>query len=62
MGNNYLYNLGDSWAWGYNDNFDIPFKNTYADIVAENFGLEKVTCCKPGWAMGNTVEKFLQSV
>ena len=44
MGNNYLYNLGDSWAWGYSDKlgFDIPLKNTYADQVAEHFGLEKV--------------------
>tara|TARA_R110000803_G_scaffold41704_6_gene89631 strand:- start:9190 stop:9960 length:771 start_codon:yes stop_codon:yes gene_type:complete len=58
----YLYNIGDSWAWGYNDSFDIPFKRTYADIVAENFGLRKVTCCKPGWALGNAVEQFLQRV
>lgn len=58
----YLYNLGDSWAWGFEDSFTIPFKRTYADIVAENFGLKKVTCCKPGWALGNAVEQFLQRV
>jgi len=64
MGNNYLYNLGDSWAWGYSDKlgFDIPLKNTYADRVAEHFGLEKVTCCHPGWALGNAVERFLKRV
>ena len=62
MGNNYLYNLGDSWAWGYGDSFDIPLKPTYADIVAKHFGLEKVTCCNCGWALGNAVELFLQKV
>jgi len=58
----FLYNLGDSWAWGFNDSFKIPFKRTYADIVAENFGLNKITCCKPGWALGNAVEQFLQRI
>lgn len=59
---NKLYNLGDSWAWGFEDSFDIPYETTYADIIANNFNLEKVNCCKPGWALGNVTEKFLQTV
>ena len=29
-----LYNFGDSWAWGYNDNFET-YKTTYAGIIAK---------------------------
>ena len=31
---NKLYNLGDSWAWGFEDSFDIPYETTYADTVS----------------------------
>ena len=54
-----LYNFGDSWAWGYNDNFETPYKTTYAGIIAKNFGLQKVDACLPGWGMGNVGESFL---
>ena len=59
---NKLYNLGDSWAWGYDDDFETPFKTTYADIIAKNFGLKKVNCCKPGWALANATESFIKKV
>ena len=59
---NKLYNLGDSWAWGYDDDFETPFKTTYADIIAKNFGLKKVNCCKPGWALANATESFIKNV
>ena len=54
-----LYNFGDSWAWGYNDNFETPYKTTYAGIIAKNFGLKKVNACLSGWGMGNVGECFL---
>lgn len=59
---NKLYNLGDSWAWGFDESFEVPFKRTYADIIAKNFGLKKINCCKPGWALGNATERFIQKI
>ena len=51
-----LYNFGDSWAWGYNDNFETH-KTTYAGIIAKTLDY-KSRCMFTSWGMGNVGEFF----